>query len=301
MPGFRMNRRLVSVVAVLAALAGSAGAAAAGEPLRVVAAENVYGDIAAAVGGDRVTVTSIIASPSDDPHLFEASPSTARALAEAALVIYNGADYDAWMTKLLGASHNAARKVIVAADLMKVPAGANPHIWYDPATALAVADATAAALIARDPADATAIGANLAAFRASMKPVMDEVAALKARYDGTVVAATEPVFGYMADAIGLKMQNMAFQQSVMNDTEPTPSQVIAFEKGLSDGTVRVLFYNQQVTDSATERLLGIARAHNVPVVGVTETAPKDKSFAGWMMDELNETGAALARAAGQKS
>lgn len=299
MVNFRTGRRLMAAVVAAGVLAGG-GAAVAAEPLRIVAAENVYGDIASAVGGDKVRVTSIISSPSDDPHLFEASPSTARELAGAALVIYNGAGYDTWMEKLLSASHNAERKVLVAAELMKVPEGANPHVWYNPATALAVADATASALIARDPADAAAIEANLAAFKASMKPVIGQVADLRARYGGTVVAATEPVFGYMADAIGLKMQNDAFQQAVMNDTEPTPSQVIAFEKGLSDGSIRVLFYNQQVTDTATERLLGIARAHEVPVVGVTETAPKDKSFAAWMTDELNETAAALAKAAGEK-
>ena len=70
----------------------------------VVAAENFYGDVVQQLGGDRVQVTSILSNPDEDPHLFEASPKTARALQHAALVVYNGADYDPWMDKLLAVS-----------------------------------------------------------------------------------------------------------------------------------------------------------------------------------------------------
>src|SRR5271166_2860944 len=61
-----------------------------GQPLDIVAAENFYGDIARQIGGRQVAVTSILNNPDQDPHEFEARPSTARALASAALVIYNG-------------------------------------------------------------------------------------------------------------------------------------------------------------------------------------------------------------------
>ena len=71
------------------------------DPVKVVAAENFYGDIAAQVGGANVAVTSILSNPDDDPHLFEASASTARALADAKIVIVSGVDYDPWMEKLL--------------------------------------------------------------------------------------------------------------------------------------------------------------------------------------------------------
>src|SRR3954462_11540468 len=78
--------------------------------LSIVAAENFYGDVAAQVAGPGVPVTSILSNPDQDPHLFEATPSTARALAGASLVIYNGVDYDPWMARLLRATRAPKRQ-----------------------------------------------------------------------------------------------------------------------------------------------------------------------------------------------
>ena len=61
-----------------AAIVANSGALAAAAPVRIVAAENFYGDIARQIGGDAVRVTSILRDPSQDPHLFEASPRVAR-------------------------------------------------------------------------------------------------------------------------------------------------------------------------------------------------------------------------------
>ena len=118
----------------------------------MVAAENFYGDIAQQIGGDRVAVASILSNPDQDPHLFEISPAVVRQIAAAQIVIYNGADYDPWMEKLLKVTPRPGRIVIVAADLVHKKAGDNPHLWYDPPTMPAVAKALAAALAAADPA-----------------------------------------------------------------------------------------------------------------------------------------------------
>lgn len=286
-------RKLLLAAAAATALGALSGNALAAEKISIVAAENFYGDIAKEVGGSHVDVTSIISNPDDDPHLFEASPSTARALADAAIVVYNGADYDPWMGKLLSASPNPERADIVAAKLTGHKDGDNPHLWYDPATAPAVAAAIAAALEKKDPAHAADYAAGLARFDGSLTPVKAKIDEIKSRYKGVAVTATEPVFGYMAQALGFEMRNMAFQNAVMNDAEPTPSQVAAFESDLKSGTVKILFYNSQVTDSATERLLAIAKQGGVPVVGVTETAPAGKTFAAWMLGELDAVEAAL--------
>ena len=69
-------------------------------PVSIVAAENFYGDIAQQIGGSDVTVTSILQSPDQDPHLFEAAPSTARDIAAARIIVQSGIGYDDWMAKL---------------------------------------------------------------------------------------------------------------------------------------------------------------------------------------------------------
>jgi zinc/manganese transport system substrate-binding protein len=284
--------RLVAAGAAALAFAGTALAQDARIP--VVAAENFYGDVVQQLGGKHVDVTSILSNPDEDPHLFEASPKTARALHRASLVVYNGADYDPWMDKLLvGASKNAKRTTIVAANLVGKKSGDNPHLWYDPATMPAVARAVSAALVAADPANKADYDANLAKFLDSLKPIGDKVAALHERYKGLPVTATEPVFGYMADAIGFDMHNARFQLAVMNDTEPSASDIAAFERDLREKRVRVLIYNSQATEALTKRMLKLAQSSGVPSVSVTETQPAGKTFQQWMLTQLDGLAAAL--------
>lgn len=279
---------------LLAAAAIMPQPAAAADKIKIIAAENFYGDLAGQIGGEHVEVTSILSSPEDDPHLFESSPSTARALSAAAIVVYNGADYDPWMDKLLSASANSDRKAIVAAELTGHKPGDNPHLWYEPRTLPAVATALTAELEKRDAAHAADYKANLARFEASFAELTKRADAIKSKYKGTKVTATEPVFGYMADALGLAMLNQDFQTAIMNDSEPSPSQVAAFENSLKDGSARILFYNSQVTDETTKRLLQIAGDHKVAVIGVTETMPAGSSIQSWFGGQLQQVDAALA-------
>ena len=108
--------------------------AGAGGKIAVEAAENFYGDVAHQIGGDLVSVSSIMSNPDHDPHLFETSPSVVRQIAAAQIVIYNGADYDPWMERLLKVTPRPGRVVIIAAGLVHKKAGDNPHLWYDPPT-----------------------------------------------------------------------------------------------------------------------------------------------------------------------
>lgn len=291
-------RLALTLAATLAAVFGFAHAAlAAGTTdaaIPVVAAENFYGDVVKQLGGARVDVTSILSNPDQDPHLFEASPKTARALQRARIVVYNGADYDPWMTKLLGATQGGERTIIVAANLVGKKAGDNPHLWYEPHTMPAVARAVSAALVAADPAHKSVYDANLAAFLASLKPVDAKVAALRARYHGVPVTATEPVFGYMSDALGLDMRNLRFQLATMNDTEASASDIAAFERDLRERRVHVLIYNSQATEALTRRMLALAKDSKVPSVSVTETQPAGVTFQQWMLVQLDALDHALA-------
>src|SRR4051794_7630849 len=119
---------MVKTLAIAIALTFLAGPASSAQAVRIVAAENFYGDVASQIAGDGAGVTSILSNPDQDPHLFEASPSVARSLAGAQIVVYNGIDYDPWMAKLLGASQAPGRKEIVVADLIGRKPGDNPHI-----------------------------------------------------------------------------------------------------------------------------------------------------------------------------
>jgi zinc/manganese transport system substrate-binding protein len=265
------------------------------QPVSIVAAENFYGDVARQIAGDAARVTSVLSNPDQDPHLFEASPSVARSLSGAGIVVYNGLDYDPWMAKLLGASHAPGRKEIVVADLIGRKPGDNPHIWYDPATMAAYAEALTAALIAADPANRDGYIKRSAAFTASLKPVEDKVADLKGRLSGTPATATEPVFGYMFGALGMNVRNMDFQRAVMNDTEPSASEVAAFENDLKNHQVKILIYNRQASGGLAEKMMRLAEAARIPIVGVTETEPAGQTYQAWMTGTLAAVDQALPR------
>ena len=279
--------RQLCATAALAALLIAPALAWARNPIAILAAENFYGDIAQQIGGSDVKVTSILTNPDQDPHLFEASPSVARALSTARIVIYNGLDYDPWMVKLLSAVASSDRAAIDVGKLVGKRPGDNPHIWYDPNTALALAARLADELNAADPAHQADYRQRLAEFRGSLQPIREKIAALRANLAGTAVAATEPVFNYLLDAIGMQVHDRRFQLAVMNNTEPSVSDVATFEKDLESHRVRLLVYNSQASDPTVERMVRLARTSHIPVVAVTETEPPGKNYQEWLSSELD--------------
>jgi zinc/manganese transport system substrate-binding protein len=283
-------KRSVLATALLAWLSGPAFAET---PIKILAAQNFYAEVATAIGGDRVSVETVAMPADADPHDFEPAPSVARSVSDAAIVVFNGADYDHWMEHLLESTERPDRQVIEAAQLIGVEEGDNPHVWYDPRTIPAVAEALAATLAELDPADAANYETRKADFLATVKPVGDKVAAIRDRFAGSAIAATEPVFGYMADALGLKSSNAEFQAAIMNETEPSAKDVAALGSDLREHKVKALIYNTQVTDAMTEQLLSVAKEADVPVVGVTETTPEGKTYPEWMLDELDALEKAL--------
>jgi zinc/manganese transport system substrate-binding protein len=261
--------------------------------LDIVAAENFYGDVAQQIGGPGVHVTSILSNPDQDPHLFEASPSVARAISAAHIVVYSGIDYDPWMETLLKATRATDRQVIVVAALTGRKTGDNPHIWYDTETMLAYAQALAAALATDDPAHARDYAAREAQFAASIAPIRARIATLRKRLAGTPVTATEPVFGTMFDALGMRVRNLSFQLAVMNNTEPSAADIAAFERDLRTHAVKLLVYNAQASDPIAERIERLAKTSHVPIVPVTETEPPGTTYQAWIAAALDGVDRAL--------
>ena len=279
-------------VLVFAILVLSAAASAA--PLKVLAAENFYGDIASQIGGADVEVKSVLNNPAQDPHLFEVTPSLARDVAGADLVILNGVDYDPWMEKLLSASPNPARHVISAGELAGRKAGDNPHLWYDLKVSRLVGKAIAEKLAEATPELAEKFKSNDAAFNQSLDQLATKVDEIARAHTAVRVAATEPVFGYMLEAMGLAVQEKEFQLAVMNDTEPSFSDVARFEDDLKQKAVKLLIYNKQATDPMADKFLALAHTQDIPVVAVTETMPEKVTYQQWLGDEI----AAVAKALG---
>jgi zinc/manganese transport system substrate-binding protein len=276
--------------------AGSSG------PVQVVAAENFWGNIAAQVGGSHVHVTSIIVDPNADPHSYEPTAADARTVADAQYVIVNGAGYDPWIDKLLQANPASGRKELNVGDFNGKHEGDNPHMWYNPDYVTAVANKIRDDLKALDPADAAAFDQSAQAFLSTgLKHYHDLIAAIKARYSGTPVGATESIFSYLAPALGLKLITpYSYLKAVSEGQDISAADEATVEQQINQKQIRVLIYNSQNTPNNIQALINRARANHIPVATITETLiPANASFQEWQSAQLQGIQTALAQATGK--
>jgi len=296
---------LAALGVTAAALTGCGGASAQPPAIpgvvRVVAGENFWGNIAAQIGGRHVRVTSLLTSPAADPHLYESDVEDAVAVAEAGLVIENGAGYDEFLTQLLGATRHQGRVVISAQNILRATGpDVNPHFWYDIRRVPEVAGAIEAALARLEPGDAGAFAADLAAFDASLRPLRAVIARIRQRYPGAPVAYTERVPGYLLAAAGLRVLTPpGFAAAIEDGTDPSPRETVVMDGLFTGHKVKVLLYNAQVVSPVTQQLRSLAIAARVPVVGVTETMPPAaRDYQAWQLSQAQAI--LLALEAGQR-
>ena len=216
-----------------------------------------------------------------------------REVADADLVIMNGADYDPWMDRLLAAAPSPKRRVISVAELTGRKPGDNPHMWYDIRTGGAVAGAISEQLASLKPPASDMFKTNEIGFQQDLGPIADKANAIAQAHAGLEVAATEPVFGYMLEAMGLTVKEKEFQLAVMNDVEPSVSDVAKFEDDLNAKRLKLLIYNKQATDPVADKFMALAQANGIPVVAVTETMPEGMHYQQWLDSEIDSVAKAL--------
>lgn len=293
------------------------------DPVRVTVSVDQWGQIVSQLGGSCAQVDTVLASSSVDPHDYEPSPADANAFEGAQLVVLNGGHYDEWAAKIAAASAPNA-PVVNAVEVSgdeRADHGdeheeehgdehgehgedahghgheqeGNPHVWYDPAAVVKVADAVTAKLSEIAPDAKTYFADRRAGFTASLQPYDDLIDKIKANAAGKSYAATEPVFDYTAAAAGLEDRTpVGYQAAAANESDPSPADLDAFLTLLRQGGVDVLIYNTQTEGSVPQQIRAAAEAANVPVVEVTETLPpNDDSFQDWQVAQLRQLATAL--------
>lgn len=292
------------------ALAGCSGATTAtptsssadGRP-RVVASTDVWGSVVSQLAGNDATVTSIITNPDADPHEYEADARVQLKLSKADIVVQNGGGYDDFVGKMLKSAHVAPTVIdaVTTSGVKDDPVlgDLNEHVWYDFDAVRAVAESIERALAKKAPAHAGAYAANLTAFESRLDGLIAEEKTIAASAAGRGAAITEPVPLYMLEASGLVDKTPpAFSKAIEDDTD-VPATVLQDTLALfSEHQVALLAYNEQTTGPQTEAVLKAAKDAGIPVVPVTETLPKGKTYLSWMQSTLTAIGAAVGVAVG---
>jgi zinc/manganese transport system substrate-binding protein len=282
-------------VLVVLTFTGSAGA---GGGLQVVAIENVWGSIAAQLGGDRVQVKSVISSPATDPHDYEPTAVDARTLAGARMVIVNGIGYDPWAPKLIAANPLKGRIVLTVGDVVGIKAGGNPHRWYSPTDVQRVIGEIVRDYSRLDPKSAGYFKRQEAVFKnRGLSRYRRLIATIRSRYRGAPVGASESIFAPLAQALGLRLLTPAsFLGAVSEGTDPTAADKRTIDRQIAARRIRVWIVNSQNRTPDVDRLTEAARKKGIPVVTITETiVPASATFQDWQARQLQSLAAALSR------
>jgi zinc/manganese transport system substrate-binding protein len=263
----------------------------------VVASTDVWGSVARAVAGDQATVKSIVNSAVDDPHSFEASPADAAAVADASLVVYNGGGYDHWVDDML--SGHPGVTTVNAYSLLPgtVAQPANEHVFYDPATAKAVATQIADRLAKADASHADAYRANAVAFGNRADEILQIERAIGQTHPGTSVVATEPVAHYLLVNAGITDKTPeGFTSAVEEDADPAPADLAAMLDLINTHQVSALLFNPQTQTAVTKQIQDAAQRASVPVVTVTETLPNGADYLTWQRQTAKQLASQLDKA-----
>jgi len=274
---------------------GQGSAPYAPRVVRVVAGENVWGSIAAQIGGAHAAVTSIIASPQTDPHAYEPTAADARRLADAQVAVMNGVGYDPWMNRLLAAA-GGSRTVLDVGELVGVAPGGNPHLWYSPGYVAQFTRAIANAMARVDPADRAYFLRRQAHFdNVALASYHEVIARIRARYAGRPVGGSESVVVYLCRALGLHLVTPpTFLRAVTQGTDVSAADKVTIDAQIRNRAIDVYLENVQNSTPDVQAQVAAARAAHISVVAMSETLrPAGATFQAWQTAQLRALASAL--------
>jgi zinc/manganese transport system substrate-binding protein len=293
---------LLLALPILGAGCSGTTKAAQGVPLRVVAAENVWGSLAAQLAGRKGNVTEVISSPAADPHDYEPTAADARTFAAARVVIVNGIGYDPWASRLLAANPVPGRVVLNVGDLLRIAPGGNPHRWYSPPDVRRVIAAIERDYARLDPKDGAYFARQRTKLQHSgLRRYHQLLAAIAKRYRGVPVGGSESIVTPLAHSLGLRLLTpTSFLDAISEGTEPTAADLATIDGQIARRQIKVWMYNRQNSTPDVARLTHAARERGIPIVSITETlVPAGATFQEWQSHELAALSRALAGATGK--
>ena len=233
--------------------------ARASQPLRVVASFSILADLVRQIGGNAVSVDSLV-GPDGDVHVYEPRPKDLRTLLAAGLLVRNGLGLEGWMDRLTGAT-GFKGKVVVAAEkvtprTMKDDSGAiatDPHAWQDPHNGILYVQAIADGMSAADPA-------NAAAYREAASAHADKIAQADTWIRTTMAAVpadqrriitTHDAFGYYGARYGVEFLSA---EGISTEFEPSAKAIAALVQQIKREKVRAVFIENMTSPRMAQML-----------------------------------------------
>ncbi|WP_315784588.1 MULTISPECIES: metal ABC transporter substrate-binding protein [unclassified Bradyrhizobium] len=254
--------RLLSVVGLILALVTPASAQTR---LNVITSFSILADFVRQVGGDKVSVVSLVGADSD-VHVYTPTPHDAKEVGAAKLLIVNGFGLEGWLPRLQQASGSKAPIIVATTGITPRKRGsdADPHAWQSVGNAKVYVTNIRDALVAADPADAETFKANAARYLGELDALDREVRAEadKIPAERRKVISTHDAFGYFADAYGIAF---IAPLGVSTETEPSARDVAEIIRQVKKAGIPAVFLENFNDD----RLVGRIAAETGAKIGGT--------------------------------
>ncbi|HXX82016.1 MAG TPA: metal ABC transporter substrate-binding protein, partial [Thermodesulfovibrionales bacterium] len=248
-----MKRRISLLVFVLAFTTHTSGALA--EPLRVVASISPIGDMVKEVGGDRVVVR-VLLPPGASPHVFEPTTGTAKDIAQAKLFFGVGAGLDFWAEKLVRASKEQIRVILLSEGMKLVHEegdhgheAANPHVWLDPLLAMEMVRKIEETLAETDPQGAHTYRVRSTQYITKLQALDTEIRNTISTFSTKSFVSFHPAWDYFALRYGLKSVGVIEESP---GKEPSPKKLQEIVKAIRNYHIRAVFAEPQLNPKTAE-------------------------------------------------
>lgn len=276
-------RRLLFTASILTAsiLTACAGGGAGTEPetrsgpLRVLTTTGIIGDIAGRIAGGHAEVESLMQT-GVDPHLYKASESDVRRMAEADLILYNGLHLEGKMADVLVKMARSRPVVAVSEEIpreqLREPpefAGQyDPHIWFDVQLWSLTLAPIAAELSRLDPAHAADYQANAEALRRQLEELDGWVEARIRELppQRRILVTAHDAFGYFGRRYGVEVLGLqgisTLSEAGLQDVERVVDRVV-------ESRIPAIFVESSVPRRSIEAVQAAVRSrgHEVAVGG----------------------------------
>ncbi|MGB0845039.1 MAG: metal ABC transporter solute-binding protein, Zn/Mn family, partial [Alphaproteobacteria bacterium] len=210
------SRRFVlgAATAALTAFSAFTSSAYASEKLSVVTTFSILQDMVQRVGGEQVTVTTLVGA-NGDAHVYQPTPADARAINSAEVLVMNGLEFEGWLERLIEAAAFKGKMVVTTAGVEPIAFGEahdehhgdehgafDPHAWQSIEAAIIYVNNISAALTQAKPENSNYFEQNRVAYVAELKALDAEIKArgnletvIAAQKDAKVLAIVEMAIG----------------------------------------------------------------------------------------------------------
>ncbi len=255
--------QLKSAAALVAVMALSACGSAApvattpvsntGKKLNVVATFSIVGDFAANIGGEKIALTTLV-GPDSDVHDFEAAPSDAASIADAQVIVQNGAALEGWLDGMVAASRSQALRVVLTESVTL--RADDPHIWQNPRNAIIMVRTIANGFARADAANAAHYQANAARYIGTLEMLDAEI---KTQIDALPPGARKIVtshdaLGYFGERYGVAIVGTVIDSVSTEAGDPSAQDIVKLADAIKAQQVRAIFLENMSNPKLVERV-----------------------------------------------